>query len=277
MEDLKNTINKTVDAIRKETKMKPEIGIILGTGLGRLAGSIKVETSIPYNKIPDFPISTVESHKGRLLFGTLGGKKVVAMQGRFHYYEGYSMQEVTFPVRVLKALGCKIMVVSNAAGGINPLFNRGDVMLISDHINFFPEHPLRGKNDDSIGPRFPDMLNIYDRDLLALAEKVALEQRIPVRKGVYLGLQGPCFETPAEYRMIKILGADAVGMSTVPEVIVARHCGLKVIGMSIITDMGLPDILEPVSAAVVIKAANEAEPKLAKLVEAIVSKLNKLD
>ncbi|MDD2891099.1 MAG: purine-nucleoside phosphorylase [bacterium] len=270
MEDLKNKINKTVAAIRKETRMKPEIGIILGTGLGRLAGSIKVETSIPYNKIPDFPVSTVESHKGRLLFGTLGGKKVVAMQGRFHYYEGYSMQEVTFPVRVLKALGCKIMVVSNAAGGINSLFNRGDVMLISDHINFFSEHPLRGKNDDSIGPRFPDMLNIYDRDLLALAEKVALEQRIPVRKGVYLGLQGPCFETPAEYRMIKILGADAVGMSTVPEVIVARHCGLKVIGMSIITDMGLPDILEPVSAAVVIKAANEAEPKLAKLVEAII-------
>ncbi|MDD5530078.1 MAG: purine-nucleoside phosphorylase [bacterium] len=273
MEDLKKAINKTVDAIRKETKMKPEIGIILGTGLGKLAGSIKVETSIPYGKIPDFPISTVESHKGRLLFGTLGGKKVVAMQGRFHYYEGYSMQEVTFPVRVLKALGCKIMVVSNAAGGINPLFNRGDVMLISDHINFFPEHPLRGKNDDSIGPRFPDMLNIYDRDLLALAEKVALEQRIPVRKGVYLGLQGPCFETSAEYRMIKILGADAVGMSTVPEVIVARHCGLKVIGMSIITDMGLPDILEPVSAAVVIKAANEAEPKLAKLVEAIIKEV----
>ena len=180
------------------------------------------------------------------------------------------MQEVAFPVRVMKALGCEVMVVSNAAGGINPLFNRGDVMLISDHINFFPDSPLRGRNDESLGPRFPDMLNTYDRKLLELAEKVALENKIPVRKGVYFGLQGPCFETPAEYRMIKTLGADAVGMSTVPEVIAAKHCGMKVLGVSIITDMGLPDILEPVSQAIVIKAANEAEPKLTKLIEEVV-------
>lgn len=273
MKELKEMINETVKAIRKETKVNPKIGIILGTGLGRLGERIKVETSISYKKLPNFPVSTVESHEGRLILGTLGGKKVVAMQGRFHYYEGYSMKEVTFPVRVMKALGCEIMIVSNAAGGINPLFNRGDVMLISDHINFFPDSPLRGKNEESLGPRFPDMLNTYDRKLLELAEKVALKERIPVRKGVYFGLQGPCFETPAEYRVIKILGADAVGMSTVPEVIVARHCGIKVLGVSIITDMGLPDILEPVSHIIVIKAANEAEPKMTKLIEAVVKEI----
>lgn len=273
MKELKEKINETIKVIRNETKAKPKIGIILGTGLGRLAERIKIETSISYKKLPNFPVSTVESHEGRLLFGTLGGKEIVAMQGRFHYYEGYSMQEVTFPVRIMKALGCEIMIVSNAAGGINPLFNRGDVMLISDHINFFPDHPLRGKNDDSLGPRFPDMMNSYDRELLKLAEEVALEEKIPVRKGVYLGLQGPCFETPAEYRMIKFLDADAVGMSTVPEVIVARHSDIKVLGVSIITDMGLPDILEPVSAAIVIKAANDAEPKMTKLIEAVVKEI----
>lgn len=270
MKELKEMINETVKFIRKKTNFKPQIGIILGTGLGKLVDCIKIETSIPYSKLPNFAVSTVESHEGKLIFGELAGKKIVAMQGRFHYYERYSMFEVTFPVRVMKALGCKILIVSNACGGVNPLFERGDVMLITDHINLFPENPLRGKNDESIGPRFPDMYNTYDKDLQKLAERVALEQKISLKKGVYVGLQGPCFETSAEYRMLRTIGGDAVGMSTIPEVIVARHSGLKVLGISIVTDLCLPDAPEPVSHTIVIEAANKAEPKLTKLIEGVV-------
>lgn len=273
MTELSKEINDAVKAIRKVTDITPKIAIILGTGLGKLVQNIDISATISYKEIPHFPISTVESHEGRLIFGQLGGKSVVCMQGRFHYYEGYTMKEITFPVRVIKKLGANILIVSNATGGLNPLFERGDVMLITDHINLLPENPLRGKNDESLGPRFPDMLGVYDRDFIKLAEEVALQEKIPVRKGVYVSLQGPCFETPAEYRMLRIIGADAVGMSTVPEVIVARHMEMKVFGISIITDMGLPDILEPVSHEIVIKAAEEAEPKLTKLVTAFVKRL----
>ncbi len=273
MTELSKEINDAVKAIRKAADMTPKIAIILGTGLGKLVQNIDISATISYKEIPHFPISTVESHEGRLIFGQLSGKSVVCMQGRFHYYEGYTMKEVTFPVRVMKKLGANILIVSNATGGLNPLFERGDVMLITDHINLLPENPLRGKNDESLGPRFPDMLGVYDRDFIKLAEEVALQEKIPVRKGVYVSLQGPCFETPAEYRMLRIIGADAVGMSTVPEVIVARHMEMKVLGISIITDMGLPDILEPVSHEIVIKAAEEAEPKLTKLVTAFVKRL----
>jgi len=273
MTELSKEINDAIKAIRKTTDMTPKIAIILGTGLGKLVHNIDINTTISYKDIPHFPVSTVESHEGRLIFGYLSGKPVVCMQGRFHYYEGYGMKEVTFPVRVMKNLGADILLVSNAAGGLNPLFERGDVMLITDHINLLPENPLRGKNDESLGSRFPDMLGVYDRDFIKLAEKVALQEKIPIRKGVYVSLQGPCFETPAEYRMLRIIGADAVGMSTVPEVIVARHMDMKVFGISIITDMGLPDILEPVSHKIVIKAAEEAEPKLTKLVTAFVKAL----
>jgi purine-nucleoside phosphorylase len=273
MTELLGEINDAVKAISNITNMTPQIAIILGTGLGKLVQNIDIGATISYKDIPHFPISTVESHEGRLIFGYLSGKSVVCMQGRFHYYEGYGMKEVTFPVRAMKKLGADILIVSNAAGGLNPLFERGDVMLITDHINLLPENPLRGKNDESLGPRFPDMLGTYNRDFIKLAEKIALQEKIPVRKGVYISLQGPCFETPAEYRMLRIIGADAVGMSTVPEVIVAKHMGMKVLGISIITDMGLPDIMEPVSHEIVIKAAEEAEPKLAKLATAFVKAL----
>ena len=266
-------IENTLKIIKMKTDIVPKIGIILGTGLGRLVNNINISNSISYKDLPHFPLSTVESHEGRLIFGKLSGKSVVCMQGRFHHYEGYGMKEVTFPVRVLKKLGANILIVSNAAGGLNPLFERGDVMLITDHINMLPENPLRGANDESLGPRFPDMIEVYKRDYIKLFEKIALEKNIPIKKGVYVSLPGPCFETPAEYRMLRIIGADAVGMSTVPEVIVARHMGMEVLGISIITDMGLPDILEPVSHEIVIKAAEEAEPKLAKLVTAFVKAL----
>ncbi|MCK4330443.1 purine-nucleoside phosphorylase [candidate division WOR-3 bacterium] len=273
MTQLVNQINDAVKTIKKTTDIVPKIGIILGTGLGRLVNNINIINTISYKDIPHFPVSTVESHEGRLIFGSLSGKSIVCMQGRFHYYEGYGMKEVTFPVRVLKKLGAEILIVSNASGGLNPLFERGDVMLITDHINMLPENPLRGENDETLGPRFLDMMEVYKRDFIKLSEKVALEEKIPIKKGVYVSLQGPCFETPAEYRMLRIIGADAVGMSTVPEVIVARHMGMEVLGISIITDMGLPDILEPVSHEIVIKAAEEAEPKLAKLVTAFVKAL----
>ncbi|MCK4352802.1 purine-nucleoside phosphorylase [candidate division WOR-3 bacterium] len=273
MKELKKLIDETIGIIRQKTNFKPKIGVILGTGLGRLVNSIKEEVSIPYKGLPHFPIPTVESHTGRLIFGTLSQKPIVAMQGRFHYYEGYSMLEVTFPVRVLKFLGCDILIVSNAAGGVNPLFERGDVMIICDHINLMPENPLRGENDESIGPRFPDMLNAYDKKLIKLTEKVALKQGIAVKKGVYVGFPGPCFETGAEYRMIRRIGADAVGMSTIPEVIVAGHMGMQVLGLSIITDLCFPDVLEPVSHEIVIAAANRAEPKLTSLIEGVVGEL----
>jgi purine-nucleoside phosphorylase len=273
MADLKKTIDECVGFIRKQTQMIPEVGIILGTGLGQLAQEIKIDHSIPYDKIPDFPVSTVESHQGRLIFGTLSGRKVVAMQGRFHYYEGYSAHQITLPVRVMKYLGIKLMIVSNACGGLNPLFSSGDLVIITDHINLLPENPLRGPNDESIGPRFPDMYNTYDKELVRLAEQVALEEKIPVRKGVYASVQGPNLETGAEYRFLRIIGADVVGMSTVPEVIVARHMGLRVVGISVVTDMGLPDALKPCSLKEIIETANRAEPNLTRLIKSLIAKL----
>ena len=266
MQDLKKQIQEAVRAIRKSDKSKPRIGIVLGTGLGGLADKIKVTNRIHYEDIPHFPTSTVETHAGELLFGTLSGKPVVALSGRFHYYEGYSMQEVTFPVRVAKALGIKTLVVSNACGGMNPQFKSGDLMVITDHINMMGDNPLIGPNDDSLGPRFPDMIEPYTQSLVELAENAALKLNIKLQKGVYLACTGPNLETRAEYRMMRIMGADVVGMSTVPEVIVAVHCGLKVLGFSAITDECFPEALEPVNIDKIIATANAAEPKLAKIV-----------
>ena len=266
-------IAEAVQAIRGRTAAAPGIGIILGTGLGALAERIEVETSIPYGEIPHFPLSTVESHSGRLLFGTLGGRPVVAMQGRFHRYEGYTLQQVTFPVRVMRALGVGTLVVSNACGGMNPLWAPGELMLMADHINLLGESPLTGPNDDALGPRFPDMSQPYDRALQHLAREVALEQRIPLRSGVYVAVPGPNLETRAEYRMLRAMGADVVGMSTVPEVIVARHGGMRVLGVSIITDACLPDALEEADIATIIATAGRAEPNLTKLVEGVVARM----
>jgi purine-nucleoside phosphorylase len=266
-------IAESVQAIRGNTAAAPAIGIILGTGLGALAERIEVETSISYADIPHFPLSTVESHSGRLLFGRLGGKPVMAMQGRFHRYEGYTLQQVTFPVRVMRALGADTLVVSNACGGMNPLWAPGELMLIADHINLLGESPLTGPNDDSLGPRFPDMSQPYDHALQHLAREVALEQRIPLRSGVYVAVPGPNLETRAEYRMLRAMGADVVGMSTVPEVIVARHGGMRVLGISIITDACLPDALEEADIATIIATAGRAEPNLTRLVEGVVAKM----
>ena len=266
-------IAESVAAIRGRTQASPAVGIILGTGLGALAERIEVETSIPYGEIPHFPLSTVESHSGRLLFGTLGGRPVVAMQGRFHRYEGYTLQQVTFPVRVMRALGVDTLVVSNACGGMNPLWAPGELMLMADHINLLGESPLTGPNDDSLGPRFPDMSQPYDRDLQRLAREVALEGKFPLRSGVYVAVAGPNLETRAEYRMLRAMGADVVGMSTVPEVIVARHGGMRVLGISIITDACLPDALEEADIATIIATAGRAEPNLTKLVEGVVARM----
>jgi len=273
MEGLKEKIKETNDFIRKKTTLKPVLGIILGTGLGQLAQSIEIETTISYEKLPHFPVSTVESHAGRLIFGTLSGKKVVAMQGRFHYYEGYSMQEITFPVRVMKDLGIQILLVSNACGGLNPLFKAGDIMVITDHVNLQGDNPLRGKNDDSLGPRFPDMYNCFDEDLIALAEKTALDLGIKLQKGVYVAVAGPNLETAAEYRFLRGIGADVVGMSTVPEVIVARHQGTKVLGFSLVTDMGLPDALKPTNLDEIIAVAEASEPALNQLITKVVERI----
>jgi len=266
MEDLLEKIDQVTDFIKQQTKITPEIGIILGTGLGSTGGEIQLDKVIEYTDIPHFPVSTVESHSGRLLLGTLSGKKVVAMQGRFHYYEGYSMQEVTFPVRVMHKLGVKILVVSNACGGMNPQFQAGDIMAITDHINLQGDNPLIGKNLDELGPRFPDMYGCYDRDLIKLVEEVALEEGLKLQKGVYVSVAGPNLETAAEYRFLRGIGADVVGMSTVPEVIVARHQGSKVLGLSIVTDMGLPDALGPMNLEKILRTAAEAEPKLKRLI-----------
>jgi purine-nucleoside phosphorylase len=273
MSDMIQMINEAAGHIKGRTKIEPKIGIILGTGLGGLVKEIEIKDTIPYQDIPHFPVSTVESHAGKLIFGHLSGKPVMAMQGRFHYYEGYNMQQVTFPVRVMKALGVEIMMVSNACGGVNPAHQAGDIMLISDHINLMGDHPLIGKNFNELGPRFPDMYNLYDMDLQKLAEETALEEKIKLQKGVYLALTGPTLETGAEYRMVRILGADVVGMSTVPEVIVARHSGLKVIGFSIITDMGFPEAMRSVSLEEVIEVAGKAEKKFVQLVKSVVAKI----
>ncbi len=276
MTKLRKQIQEAVGVIRTKTAMKPRIGIILGTGLGGLAREIKKETVIPYDSIPHFPVSTVESHHGKLIFGTLAGKKVVAMQGRFHYYEGYTMHEITLPVRVMSrkaGLGVDTLLISNAAGGLNPQFARGDLMIISDHINLLGDNPLIGPNDDTLGPRFPDMSEPYNRKLIDLADAVALDAKIRVQRGVYVAVPGPNLETRAEYRFLRGIGADVVGMSTIPENIVANHMGIKVLGFSIITDECFPDSLEPTTVEEIIKVANKAEPKLTKIMKEVTQRL----
>lgn len=270
---MREKIQESVKAIRQKTDFVPEIGIILGTGLGKLAEEIERVSIIPYNEIPYFPIPTVESHSGRFILGNLRNKKICAMQGRFHYYEGYSMIEITHPVRVMKELGIKLLIVSNACGGLNPQFSSGDIMVITDHINLLGDNPLRGLNEPELGPRFPDMYNCYDRDLIRLAESVALKLNFPLRRGVYVAVSGPNLETAAEYRFLRIIGADAVGMSTVPEVIVARQMGLKVLGFSVVTDMGLPDALKPTNLDEIIGIANRAEPNLTRLITGIIEEV----
>jgi purine-nucleoside phosphorylase len=273
MTELRKNIDEAVRFLRTKTASQPAIGIILGTGLGGLAKEIKQEIVIDYENIPHFPVSTVESHHGRLIFGTLGGKQVVAMQGRFHFYEGYTMQQVTFPVRVMKFLGVKTLLISNAAGGMNPQFRKGSVMIITDHINLQGDNPLIGPNDDSLGPRFPDMSEPYSKPLIALAEKVALQNKIRVERGVFVAVAGPNLETRAEYRFLRMIGADAVGMSTVPENIVAGHMGMSVLGFSIITDECFPDALQPANVAEIIAVANETEPKLTTIMKGVVELL----
>lgn len=249
----------------------PEYGIILGSGLGSFTNDIQIEFTLPYGEIPNFPLSTVEGHKGALVFGTVAGKKVVAMQGRFHFYEGYDMKQVTFPVRVMKQLGVQKLIVSNASGGVNPNYKVGSVVIIKDHINLFPEHPLRGTNDSRFGPRFLNMGEPYSKAMIQKAKDLAFSSNIEIAEGVYLGLQGPTFETLAEYRMVKILGADCVGMSTVPEVIVARHMDIEVFGLSVITDMGDEANIEGVSHDEVLKAAQSAEPKVRQLIRQLIA------
>jgi len=264
---------ETMEYIRRYYQGSVEIGIVLGTGLGRLAESIEKEVQLAYNFIPHFPISTVESHFGRLIFGTLGGKKVVAMQGRFHYYEGYTMYQITYPIRIMKLLGAHTLLLSNAAGAVNLTYKLGDLMIIRDHINLLPENPLRGINLDQFGPRFPDMSQPYDRTLIAKAKSIAQNLGIPVQEGVYAAVQGPNLETAAEYRYLRIIGADVVGMSTVPECIIANHMGMRVFAMSIVTDIGDPDNLKPVSLEEIIHVANQAEPKLTQIFTELVRSL----
>lgn len=271
--ELRQQIEAAAAAIQAVCPASPEIGIILGTGLGTLAERIETPHRIAYESIPHFPVSTVDSHAGELILGTLAGKQVVALSGRFHRYEGYSLQEVTFPVRVAGTLGIHSLIVSNAAGGLNPQFSAGDLMVITDHINFMGDNPLIGINDDRLGPRFPDMSEPYTRDLIKLAETIALEEGIKLHRGVYLGCTGPCLETAAEYRFMRAIGADAVGMSTVPEVIVAVHAGLKVLGFSAITDECLPDALEPADIDNIIAIANAAEPLLTRIVAKCIARM----
>jgi purine-nucleoside phosphorylase len=275
MAELFDQIQETVKEIRKTTSMEPKVGIILGTGLGALAKEIREPTVLPYGKITHFPLSTVESHAGELVFGKLGNTPVVAMKGRFHRYEGYTLQQVTFPVRVLKALGIKHLLVSNACGGMNRTFNPGDLMIIEDHVNLMGENPLIGKNDDRLGPRWPDMIEPYSKELIAMAEKIAWEKRIPLRKGVYVAVTGPNLETRAEYRWLSTF-ADVVGMSTVPEVIVGVHSGLKVLGISVITDKCVADTLEAADIQKIIKHAQEAEPKLTVIMKEVAIALEKV-
>jgi purine-nucleoside phosphorylase len=266
-------VEAAAERVRERFGRAPEVAIVLGTGLGGLAKEIDVEATVAYADIPGFPASTVESHAGRLLCGTLGGRTVMAMQGRFHRYEGYSLPQVTFPVRVLRALGAPTLVVSNAAGAMDPFWNPGELMLIADHINLLGDNPLIGPNDDRLGVRFPDMSAPYDADLRSLAREVALEQGIVLREGVYVAVAGPALETRAEYRMLRTLGGDVVGMSTVPEVIVAVHAGMRVLGISIMTDSCLPDALEPVDLATIIANAGLAEPKLTALVRGVLERM----
>ncbi len=274
MEDLKAKITESVQFINQKSKVKPKIAIILGTGLGELAEDIQEKEIIPYSEIPNFPVSTVQSHSGNLVLGKLGNKEVVAMQGRFHYYEGYSLKEVTFPVRVMKKLGADTIIISNAAGGMNRFFKRGDLMLITDHINLFGDNPLIGPNDEDLGPRFPDMSEAYNQKLIELAKKVALKEKIRLQEGVYAGLTGPTLETSAEYRFLISIGADAVGMSTVPEVIVANHMGMKVLGISCITDLAIDGVIVKTSVEEILKAAADAEPIMTKLIKKVIEKID---
>ena len=265
-----NQVQETVNFIKEKTNFYPEYGVILGSGLGSFTDDIQIEFSLSYSDIPNFPVSTVQGHKGALVFGTIGSKKVVAMQGRFHFYEGYSMKEVTFPVRVMKYLGVEKLIVSNASGGVNATYKVGDIALITDHINLMPEHPLRGINDERFGPRFVNMSEPYSRKMIEKAKNLAKKLHIEVKEGVYLGLQGPTFETLSEYRMVKILSADCVGMSTVPEVIVARHMDLEVFGISVITDIGNEDSIGTITHAEVLEAAQKAEPNVRNLIKELI-------
>jgi purine-nucleoside phosphorylase len=265
-------IKQTADYLRSKVSDMPKTAIILGTGLGALVDYIEDKQFIAYTEIPNFPISTVEGHSGNLIFGTLGGKRVIAMQGRFHYYEGYDMKQVTFPVRVFKELGVETLYVSNAAGGMNKEFLVGDVMIITDHINLFPENPLRGKNYNELGPRFPAMTEVYSHELIAKADEIAKELNIRVMHGVYVGTPGPTFETPAEYEYFRVIGGDAVGMSTVPEVIVANHAGMRVFGISVITDLGGKDITDVPTHEEVQQAAIKAQPKVVAVIKELVAR-----
>jgi purine-nucleoside phosphorylase len=263
-------VQETVSYIQSITNFTPEYGVILGSGLGSFTDDIQVEYTLPYTSIPNFPVSTVEGHKGALVFGTIGSKKVVAMQGRFHFYEGYSMKEVTFPVRVMKYLGVDKLIVSNASGGVNDAYKVGSIVLIKDHINMLPEHPLHGKNEERFGPRFLNMSEPYSLNMIAKVKEIARKLAIEIHDGVYMGLQGPTFETISEYRMVKILGADCVGMSTVPEVIVARHMNMETFGISVITDMGNEDNIVTVSHEEVLEAARKAEPQVRTLIKELI-------
>ncbi len=273
MSGLLEKINETLEVIRKKTKDNYETGIILGTGLGGLVKEIEIEHVFDYSELPHFPLSTVESHKGKLIFGKINGKKVVAMQGRFHYYEGYTMQQITYPVRVMKFLGVNTLLVSNACGGMNPVYRRGDIMLMQDHINLLGDNPLIGRNEDTLGPRFPDMSEPYNLELIKLAEEVALENKIKVQKGVYVAVPGPNLETRAEYRFLRATGADVVGMSTIPENIVANHMGIRVLGISIITDECFPDSLKAVNVEEIIATAMEAEPKMTLIMKEVIKRM----
>lgn len=273
MSNLKQKIEETLSVIQKHTKDNYPIGIILGTGLGGLVKEINVSHQIDYCDLPHFPLSTVESHHGKLIFGAVADKKVVAMQGRFHFYEGYSMQQITYPVRVMKFLGVKTLLVSNACGGMNPQYRKGDIMLMADHINLLGDNPLIGKNEDELGPRFPDMSEPYSLELICIAEKVAAENNIKVQKGVYVAVPGPNLETKAEYKFLRETGADVVGMSTIPENIVANHMGMKVLGISIVTDECFPETLKPVNVEEIIATAIAAEPKMTLIMKEVINRL----
>lgn len=267
-------MKETAAFLREEMKLHPKVGIILGTGLGNLATQITDKQEILYTSIPNFPVSTVEGHSGKLIVGKLGDTEVLAMQGRFHFYEGYDMKQVTFPVRVMHLLGIETLFVSNASGGVNPDFEIGDLMIITDHINLFPEHPLRGKNYSELGPRFLDMSEAYDKKLIEQAEKIAEQHNIRIVKGIYVGTSGPTYETPSEYRYFRIIGGDAVGMSTVPEVIVANHMGMRVFGMSIITDLGVPGKIVEVSHEEVQEIGNNAQPLMTLIMKELINGLS---
>ncbi len=273
MESYVQQIDNAIEYIRSHTSIEPQIGIILGTGLGGLVQEIDIEITLSYKDIPHFPLSTVETHEGKLIIGKLAGKSVIAMQGRFHYYEGYSMKQITFPVRVMARLGIKNLLISNACGGMNPEFNRGDIMIIEDHINLLGDNPLIGPNLDEFGPRFPDMSEPWSKKMINLANLAAKEEGISLQKGVFVAVSGPNLETKAEYKFLSIIGADAVGMSTVPENIVAVHSGLNVLGLSVITDECVPETLQAVNIAEIIETANNAEPKLTKIMKKVIEQL----